>query len=57
MTAASSRPRSWHRPRDTDLAVLEIYSDKPLPYVEFGDPDDVDPVIAIGNFFRPSVRP
>ena len=39
---------------DTDLAVLEIHSDKPLPYVEFGDSDEVrvgDPVIAIGNPF------
>jgi serine protease Do len=39
---------------DTDLAVLEIHPDKPLPYVEFGDSDQVrvgDPVIAIGNPF------
>ena len=39
---------------DTDLAVLKVDSDKPLPYVEFADSDDVrvgDPVIAIGNPF------
>jgi serine protease Do len=39
---------------DTDLAVLEIYPDEPLPYVEFGDSDKVrvgDPVVAIGNPF------
>jgi serine protease Do len=39
---------------DTDLAVLKVDSDKPLPYVEFADSDKVrvgDPVIAIGNPF------
>jgi serine protease Do len=39
---------------DTDLAVLKVDTDKPLPYVEFADSDDVrvgDPVIAIGNPF------
>jgi serine protease Do len=39
---------------DTDLAVLEIHPDEPLPYVEFADSDKVrvgDPVIAIGNPF------
>jgi serine protease Do len=39
---------------DTDLAVLEIFPDKPLPYLEFADSDRVrvgDPVIAIGNPF------
>ena len=39
---------------DTDLAVLEISPDKPLPYLEFADSDKVrvgDPVIAIGNPF------
>jgi serine protease Do len=39
---------------DTDLAVLKVDSDKPLPYVEFADSDAVrvgDPVIAIGNPF------
>jgi serine protease Do len=39
---------------DTDLAVLEIHPDEPLPYVEFADSDSVrvgDPVIAIGNPF------
>jgi serine protease Do len=39
---------------DTDLAVLEIHPDEPLPYVEFADSDTVrvgDPVIAIGNPF------
>ena len=39
---------------DTDLAVLEISPNEPLPYVEFGDSDQVrvgDPVVAIGNPF------
>jgi serine protease Do len=39
---------------DTDLAVLKVDADKPLPYVEFADSDAVrvgDPVIAIGNPF------
>ncbi len=39
---------------DTDLAVLKIETDKPLPYVEFADSDTVrvgDPVVAIGNPF------
>jgi serine protease Do len=39
---------------DTDLAVLKVDADKPLPYVEFADSDKVrvgDPVIAIGNPF------
>jgi serine protease Do len=39
---------------DTDLAVLKIAADEPLPYVEFGDSDEVrvgDPVVAIGNPF------
>jgi serine protease Do len=39
---------------ETDLALLEIHPDEPLPYVEFGDSDKVrvgDPVIAIGNPF------
>ncbi|HLT01411.1 MAG TPA: DegQ family serine endoprotease [Geminicoccaceae bacterium] len=39
---------------DTDLAVLKISADEPLPYVEFGDSDQVrvgDPVVAIGNPF------
>jgi serine protease Do len=39
---------------DTDLAVLEIFPDEPLPYLEFADSDNVrvgDPVIAIGNPF------
>ena len=39
---------------DTDLAVLEIFPDEPLPYVEFADSDKVrvgDPVVAIGNPF------
>jgi serine protease Do len=39
---------------DTDLAVLKVDSDKPLPYVEFADSEAVrvgDPVIAIGNPF------
>jgi serine protease Do len=39
---------------DTDLAVLEIHPDEPLPYVEFADSAAVrvgDPVIAIGNPF------
>ena len=38
----------------TDLALLKIDTDAPLPYVEFGDSDDVrvgDWVIAIGNPF------
>jgi serine protease Do len=39
---------------DTDLAVLKVDSDQPLPYVEFADSEAVrvgDPVIAIGNPF------
>jgi serine protease Do len=39
---------------DTDLAVLEIFPDEPLPYVEFGDSDKArvgDPIVAIGNPF------
>jgi serine protease Do len=39
---------------DTDLAVLKISADAPLPYVEFADSDKVrvgDPVVAIGNPF------
>ena len=39
---------------DTDLAVLKISADGPLPYVEFADSDEVrvgDPIIAIGNPF------
>ena len=39
---------------DTDLAVLEIFPDEPLPYVEFADSEKVrvgDPVVAIGNPF------
>ena len=38
----------------TDLAVLEIETDKPLPYVAFGDSNDArvgDWVLAIGNPF------
>lgn len=40
--------------KKTDLALLEIKTDKPLPYVEFGNSDDAqvgDWVIAIGNPF------
>jgi serine protease Do len=40
--------------QDTDLAVLKIETDEPLPFVEFADSDTVrvgDPVIAIGNPF------
>ncbi len=39
---------------DSDLAVLKISADEPLPYLEFADSDKVrvgDPVIAIGNPF------
>ncbi len=39
---------------DTDLAVLKIEADEPLPFVEFADSDRVrigDAVIAIGNPF------
>ena len=38
----------------TDIAVLKIRADKPLPYVEFGDTDKVrvgEPVMAVGNPF------
>lgn len=38
----------------TDLALIKIDADKPLPYVEFGDSDDAevgDWVIAVGNPF------
>jgi serine protease Do len=37
---------------DTDLAVLKIEADEPLPFVEFADSDSVrvgDAVVAIGN--------
>ena len=40
--------------KKTDLALLEIHSDKPLPYVVFGDSDGAevgDWVVAIGNPF------
>jgi len=42
------------RDRDTDLAVLKVKSDTPLPYVSFADSDRAevgDWVIAIGNPF------
>ena len=42
------------RDTKTDLALLKVESQKPLPYVEFGDSDDAragDWVIAIGNPF------
>jgi serine protease Do len=38
----------------TDLAVIEIKADRPLPYLTFGDSDQVrvgDKVVAIGNPF------
>ncbi len=38
----------------TDLALLKVDAEEPLPYVEFGDSDDVrvgDWVVAIGNPF------
>jgi serine protease Do len=38
----------------TDLAVLKVSSDKPLPYVEFGDSNKArvgQPVMAVGNPF------
>jgi len=38
----------------TDVALLKIESDKPLPYVSFGDPTKVrvgQPVMAVGNPF------
>ena len=38
----------------TDLALLKIESDKPLPYVNFGDSDSADVgdwVVAVGNQF------
>ena len=38
----------------TDIAVLKVESDKPLPYVEFGDASKVkvgQPVMAVGNPF------
>ncbi|WIM13695.1 DegQ family serine endoprotease [Enhydrobacter sp.] len=38
----------------TDIAVLKIKADKPLPYVEFGDSSKVrvgQPVMAVGNPF------
>ncbi|MCK5922287.1 MAG: PDZ domain-containing protein, partial [Methylococcales bacterium] len=40
--------------KKTDVAVLEIETDSPLPYVEFGDSDSAevgDWVVAIGNPF------
>ena len=42
------------RDKDTDLAVLKVKSDKPLPFVSFADSDKAevgDWVIAIGNPF------
>lgn len=42
------------RDQKTDLALLKVEADKPLPYVEFGDSDSSrvgDWVIAIGNPF------
>lgn len=39
---------------DTDLALLKVDADEPLPFVEFADSDEVrvgDPAIAIGNPF------
>lgn len=42
------------RDDETDLAVIKIDSDKPLPYVELGDSDKLkigDWVVAIGNPF------
>lgn len=42
------------RDKKTDLALLQITADKPLPYVKFGDSDAArvgDWVIAIGNPF------
>ena len=42
------------RDKDTDLAVLKVKSDKPLPFVSFADSDHAevgDWVIAIGNPF------
>ena len=38
----------------TDIAVLKVKADKPLPYVEFGDANQVrvgQPVMAVGNPF------
>lgn len=42
------------RDESTDLALLRVKADKPLPYVEFGDSDTArvgDWVVAIGNPF------
>ena len=42
------------RDESTDLALLRVKPDKPLPYVEFGDSDAArvgDWVLAIGNPF------
>jgi serine protease Do len=42
------------RDRDTDLAVIKIETDKPLPFAQFGDSDSVrvgDWVLAIGSPF------
>lgn len=42
------------RDEKTDLALLKIAADKPLPYVQFGDSDSIRPgdwVLAVGNPF------
>ena len=39
---------------DSDLAVLQIDTDKPLPSIDMGDSDDImigETIIAIGNPF------
>lgn len=48
----SYQARVIGRDRKTDLALLKIDADKPLPYVSFGDSSDArvgDWVVAIGN--------
>ena len=51
-TAATSTRRSVGRDPRTDIALLKVESDEPLPFVEFGDSDAAqvgDWVLAIGN--------
>ena len=53
-TAANSAPTDWRGDRKTDLAIIRIESDKPLPFLQFGDSDSMevgDRVLAIGAPF------
>jgi len=46
--------KEWHGDRKTDLAIVRIEADKPLPYLELGDSDAMevgDRVLAVGAPF------